>query len=552
MWIPLLVFVLLFIGGALPLVLPVRWRVYGVATAVLTPVLCLLLWLLARGQLPLVGTHTAVPLPPLAWQIDTISWPITLWLLLLLIPLSFPHPNTSARQRSITQSLNHSITQSPKHPNTQTPKHFFLTALLLPVIWAGSPATMMVSWVPFLVVWGTAVWLTGREQEAQPRFFWQFGLLLTAVLLLWFGAAATKSAGWEVAAWPQTALLALLLAALLPMGVWPLAGWRMDGPASAGSALVFSLWPVVAGGILLVRLANSTDIGFLAGGMLLTLAGLFGLLWAVRRLWEHLHVSPTAVTFLAAALVHMLLLTAVWGKQVTASPDGVLAMLRLLLLAGGIFFLAAARPATRQLWWRAILPLAALAAVAGLPLTAGLAGQVALIEGMVGHGRYLALLVIVLLQIPLLTAGLRLFLPHDLTQKGHGAEETPGEGGEEVKEEFTMSPVALAAEVAIFLPLLGLISVSGVAWGELSWFTWLLLLVAPVGSVILLRFVPEFDRTVTAVRHAFTFRLPVSTAPLRQWLHGMGGAFAEAAAILEGDGSLVWLLILIVVLLLTQ
>jgi hypothetical protein len=37
-----------------------------------------------------------------------------------------------------------------------------------------------------------------------------------------------------------------------------------------------------------------------------------------------------------------------------------------------------------------------------------------------------------------------------------------------------------------------------------------------------------------------------ATAVARQWLHGMGGALNEAANILEGDGSLLWLLILIV------
>jgi hypothetical protein len=536
MWIPLLLFALLFIGGALPLVLPVRWRVYGVATAVSTPILCLLLWLLARGQLSLTITHTAAPLPGLIWQIDTISWPITLWLLLLLIPATTQHLHT--------------------HTHTSTPAHL-LTAFTLPIIWAGSPTTMMVSWMGLLLVWGTAVWFIEDGPEAQDRFIRHFGQLLTAVLLLWFGAAAVHTTTWNVSRWPPNALLPILLAALLPLGVWPLAGWRASNRAPADSALAVSLWPVAAGGLLLVRLANETEVGFLAGGLLLTLAGLFGLLRGVRQLWERLDLPGTAVTFLVAALVHLLLLTAVWGNEVAASSSGVLAMLRVLLLAGGICFLAARRPATRQTWWRAIPPLVALAAIAGLPLTAGLTGQVALIEGVVGHGRYLVLLVILLLQIPLLTAGLYLFLPENLTQtgaeqsqsRGKGVEETPGEkSGKEV----IWSAVGLAAEAAIFLPMFGLVSVSGVVWGAVPWFTWLLLLVVPIGSVILLRFVPEFQHTVTAVRQAFTFRLPIHTAPLRQWLHGMGGAFAEAAAILEGDGSLAWLLILIMVVLLSQ
>lgn len=523
MWIAVLIFGLLLAGAALLAALPGRWRGYGAATAVTStavsiPILCLLLWLSLRGQLPLVAAHMAVPLPSLVWQLDAISWPVTLWLFLLLIAL-------------ITRHL---TTATPEHVHTLS-SLLIVTAFTLPVIWAGSPTTMMVSWVALLVAWGTAVWLTERGREGQRRFSWQIGLLLTAVLLLWFGAAAADMAGWDVPAWPQMALLAVLLAALLPLGVWPLGGWRASAGTPPAVALILTLWPMAAGGVLLVRLADGTSLTVWAGGMLLTLAGLFGLLQAVRQLWERLHLPGTAVYFLAAALVHLLLLTAVWGNQTTASPDGVLAMLRVLLLAGGIFYLAAGRPASRRLWWRVIPPLAALAAIAGLPLTAGLAGQVALIEGLVGHGRYLALLVVALLEIPLLTAGLRLFWPVV--------------GGDDV---LPGAPAEWAAEAAIFLPVLGLVSVSGVAWGDVSWFTWLLLLVVPVGSVLLLRFVPEFNRTVAAVRQAFTFRLPVNTAPLRQWLRGMGGAFEEAAAILEGDGSLIWLLILIVVLLLAQ
>ena len=63
MWIPVLIFGLLLAGAVLLAVLPGRWRGYGAATAVIIPILCLLLWLPLRDQLPLAATHTAVPLP---------------------------------------------------------------------------------------------------------------------------------------------------------------------------------------------------------------------------------------------------------------------------------------------------------------------------------------------------------------------------------------------------------------------------------------------------------------------------------------------------------
>jgi hypothetical protein len=370
-------------------------------------------------------------------------------------------------------------------------------------------------------------------QGENNRFFLKIGLLLAAVLLLWLGATAVPQtmAGFGVGGWSEAVLLLVLTAVLLQMGIWPLAGWRpalTDMPVSGAVAL--SLMPTIAGGVLLVRLAQ-TELGFLAGGLLLTLAGLFGLLRGVRKTWERLDMPVTAVLYLTVAQTHLLLLTAVWGN-----PAGALAMLRVYILAGGILFLAAGRPITRGRWWRAIAPGIALAALAGLPLTAGLAGHVALFEGLEQKGRYLLLFVVVFLQIPMLTAGLRLFWP-----------QTPA------AEAPALSRTEMIQEAGILLPVLGLISLNGVNWRAVSWLTWLLILAVPVGGIVLFRFVPEFQRTITAVRHAFTFTLPQQqTHALKQWLRGMAGALQEAAAILEGEGSLIWLLIVILVFLLLR
>jgi hypothetical protein len=41
-------------------------------------------------------------------------------------------------------------------------------------------------------------------------------------------------------------------------------------------------------------------------------------------------------------------------------------------------------------------------------------------------------------------------------------------------------------------------------------------------------------------------------SPFKQWLHGLGGALEEAATILEGEGSLIWLLLVILLFLLLR
>jgi hypothetical protein len=248
-------------------------------------------------------------------------------------------------------------------------------------------------------------------------------------------------------------------------------------------------------------------------------------------MWEQLHLPLTAVACLAAAQTHLLLLTAVWG-----GTAGAFATLRVLLLAGTILFLAASQPLTPSRWWRAIAPGIALAALAGVPLTAGLAGQAALYQGLSLDGRLILLLVLAFLQVLLVAAGLSLVWPQAVAEV----------------------PVATRAdviqEVAILLPALGLFSPGGVAWAQISWLAWLFLLAVPLGSVVLFRFVPAFHHLVAATRRAFTFNLPLNrvTAVFTRWLQGMGGAFQETAAILEGEGSLVWLLVIILVLLVAQ
>jgi hypothetical protein len=101
---------------------------------------------------------------------------------------------------------------------------------------------------------------------------------------------------------------------------------------------------------------------------------------------------------------------------------------------------------------------------------------------------------------------------------------------------------------------LGLISLPGAAWNG-SWLAWLAVFLVPLGGLLLVRFTPEFRQTTAAVRQAFTFRWPINkshTDDLHKLAGGLGDAFREAAAILEGDGSLLWLLILILILMLVR
>jgi hypothetical protein len=351
---------------------------------------------------------------------------------------------------------------------------------------------------------------------------------------LWLAAstlpAAAAAAGLEMRGWPPLTTTYLLFAGLWQLGAFPLHLWRpLAARLLPPAAALAHTAPTVAGALLLARL--ETYGGSAAAFALpLTLAGLVGLLLAAARAWTGQAEGSAQASSVAAALVlgqaSLVLLADVW-----AGSEAVLAETRVLLLAGGILLLAAGRVAEDEHVAMRIGPLLAVVALAGLPLTAGFAGRSALYETWLAQGRWLLALVTALLHVPLVAAAV-LLVQKDAAATG----ERP-------------SPATLVAAAGLLLPGLGLFTLQGLA--DAGLLTWLAVLLPAAAGAALARVTGEPGPAwppARLLRQAFALRLPLRplTRIVRQGVGALGTALRAAILMLEGEGGMMWLLVLLV------
>jgi hypothetical protein len=279
-----------------------------------------------------------------------------------------------------------------------------------------------------------------------------------------------------------------------------------------------TLLPII-GLSLLVRFPEASQLGP-ANRSVVTIFGLLGILMGLRQTWSQLTHPMRAVAGLAQIQANITILAAVWG-----GPDVALAETR-LLLAVAVLYLALDQLTAR---WQLIGPVWAVAALAGLPLTAGFVGRVTLYTVWWENGRFLLVLVLALLHIPLVTAGLWL-----------------------VWRQTAASPPPLLEIVAWSLPVMGLISFAGLS--NTSVFIWLAVLIPFILGLMALRFSAGLHEVRAILRRAFMFAWPRFLP--RQFptllVTNVGTALREAARILEGESGLLWLLTFVVILLLVR
>jgi flagellar basal body-associated protein FliL len=418
----------------------------------------------------------------LSWQLDEVTW--------LAGTVAF----LVAAAVSLTTAA-----QAPGKKGQLT--IWLLTLAALATISAGTVTAAMTGWTAVIALW---LWLLPPNRST----YW----LLLPLLGLWAVAG--------LAQWPAWAGMMLLVTAVIQMGVWPLSGWRAlaDDLPWPLAILLLALLPVM-GLSLLARFPEAGQMG-VAYGLVGTIFGLLGVLIGLRRAWSGMAKPMRAVAGLAQVQVNIAFLAAVWGGR-----EAALAETR-LLLAVAVLYLAAGRLQAR---WQLIGPVVALAALAGLPLTAGFAGLSALYSAWWGNGRFLLILVLAILHVPLVTAGFWLV-------RRQTAETAP-------------SPLEVGAWL---LPAIGLITFTGL--GNATVPIWLIILLPFALGLIAMRFSPKVSEVRAILRRAFMFSRP------RFWprqlptllVTNVGTALREAARILEGETGLLWLLAFVVILLLIR
>ncbi|MGH2538308.1 MAG: hypothetical protein ACRDHL_13005 [Candidatus Promineifilaceae bacterium] len=508
----------LFGGGALLFYLLFRSRP-NQAMAAVAAVLALasLVWLLAgRG---LIGAAAAGPLGPASasslwrWRLDAAAWLLTLavWLLTL-----------AASLRGLRGAANG--------------RHSAASAFLLPACAAACLALWAANWAG--VIWGwtlLAAVLLAYERQAAPGFLGAGGgwraaaLLLGAPLLLWLavvigGQALTEqidlaALGGPAGAWAVLAAAAWLVAP-------PLLAWRPGRTAPTGLAL--GALPIAPAGLLLARMAEG---GFTAGPLLLASAlGLLSLVWGVNRAWALVGRRTGSLGALALAQAGLVLLSSAWANGAAALAEGQSAVLGV----GGLMLIAAGAEQGRAT--RVLGLLLALAAM-GAPLAAGFLGRTGLTSALAAEGQFFLLVVVLALEIALAAA----LWTWALGQAADGRQNDAPAG-------MAQRILALAGAA---MPLLGL----------LAWPLPLEALNLPAAGLTLLTILAGFALSQSlgpmgeaqdALRRALRLRLPLER--LTRWaLRGRSftlGAVREAAAIMEGEGGMLWLLVSIILFLL--
>ena len=512
-------------------------------------------WLVARAELPLSLTigDDAAAWPAWTWQVGSPSWFVSLAVLLLALGALALRPR-----------------ESPDKSRALEPVFLQLLAVVtLLACWAGSLATYVLAWTLLNGVWLVGMALSTRFQEEQrSSLTLRVGAGFGGIRLLWLasasGGSTTAGSGAAIAAvgsWPTLTRSLVLLAAAYQLGVFPFhywhaTSWLANSPdvpsapvrrndarttfgvsrfAPARAALLHTA-PAAAGALLLTRLENASDIG-LAFALPLTLLGLLSLLLGARHAWSAAEDQPSLPAGLILAQAGVALLAGVW-----AGPQAALAETAVLVLGGGVLLLA---NGIRQHQSDRLPiqpgPIIAVAALAGLPLTAGFVGRGALYDAWLAEGRWLLVLATAILHVPLLLAALRAVWPTDL------AADTGVRIGEAGRAQS-----ALPRLLALLLPALGLLSVARL--GQTSVLAWLAILLPIAVAVVLMPRLSGSAELRQMLQEALSVPLPAR----RPWhgLRRLGTAAAtatrEALAILEGEGGLLWLLIFVVVLYLAR
>jgi hypothetical protein len=368
-----------------------------------------------------------------------------------------------------------------------------------------------------------------KEQVGAGRLLPRAGALLLSVLFLWLVMAISGARGNAsdlVGPWSGAAAHLMLLAAIAPLGALPLQWWRpLAWSLPAETAAIVHLAPVAAGGSLLAH--SSGQAGEPAAGLLLlgTLLGLISMLVGISIAWMYVASPIRSLSGLALAQAGVVVLAALWVGPTAAGA----ATLVFILAISGLFL--AARWSPRNLPWPAVLPLLALA---GFPFTAGAAGLAPVYHAWLDGGNLFLLLIGAFLSMFLLAAGIL------AVRREMPVDELAGRGPE----------TKLRHYLALALPSLGLILFSIQGGSDVSIGAWAAVVVTIGGSLLLNRFETQVQDAQLSLRRALHLgflgrRFMRFLARISSWLDSF---IRETAAILEGEGGMLWLLVFLVVI----
>jgi NADH:ubiquinone oxidoreductase subunit 2 (subunit N) len=455
-------------------------------------------------------------------RVDTTAWLFGMALLIAGFAVSLTWLVVPAQGQPAPSSLSRALVLA-------------MLAVGLASVFAANILTLAIAWGMLDALFCLTLLARGGPTSGR-RAQLVLGLNGLATLSVWLVVVLIEqdhlSPYWHLLILPANARILMALAAALRLGLYPLHLWQpVELVSELDRAILIYLVPAAAGLALWVRLAVMQ--GLPEGNLWPTIALATALIGGVQA-W--LQPDPReSLPHLALGYGGVLILAAT-GARIPA----------MALVAGsagwllGLTLLFMGRPFARATWLWASLSTLGVAALAGLPLTVGFVGRLALYQGLLSSPAWV--LVTAMLAETLLIGAMlrRVIMPE----------------AESLMP--TSVPARIAYAVALAVAAAPLLVTTVVRWPEAQpfaglsttvWIAWgIPLAVAVIMAVLVTRLGHRVGRwgkmagQVIRLEWLYSVLLPVFHGPARVGL--------LLADLLEGDGAFLWMLVILALVLL--
>lgn len=408
-------------------------------------------------------------------------------------------------------------------------------------LFADNLITRVIAWAGLDLIYFATLVLLAQGEGLELQAVLNLAFNATGTLLA-VGAALTISRTSETlslhdaALTPQSTLL-ITLAAAFRLGLFPLhLGLPAEANIRQGLGTLLRLIPAAVALEVMARLAV---FGFAEPVRpWLTFFGLVAVVVGAAQLWN-VDDPRLGLTYVVIAQSGLALLAGLWGGAL-AMP-ALAAQSLALLLGGALIYLSNGRDERRP--WASVFSGVGALALLGAPLTVGFLGTGGLYGGLLGAGPWPVLVGVFIAQV-LLAAGLlrAVFWPGQLVE------------GESLRQAAYFVGLTLLAASGVlagvfmgwFTPMLSA--------PRLGWFGWtgtpsivaaVIVVVAALCGVILWRLETAVRARAEVVAAALTslFRLDWLYRLVWGVIHLAGMLILNLAAVLEGEGAVLWALV---------
>ncbi|HEY4689572.1 MAG TPA: proton-conducting transporter membrane subunit [Anaerolineae bacterium] len=284
-----------------------------------------------------------------------------------------------------------------------------MTAALVGAVFAANLLTLALAWGLFDALFAIAALMRSEGAQAGRRAAFAIGFNGAATVSLWIAALmlnqAHESLFWHLTHLTDSARGFLTAAAIFRLGLYPLSQWlpaeRDDAPGRV--ALLYVL-PPLAGLYILIRLA---ELNAVPQEPVLIWLGALSILIGGALAWLRSD-SRDALPYVSLSSLGAIVLAGASGQPASAPQALILSGAGSWALA--IMTLSLSRTLDRQMPWWSVGHALALATLAGVPATLGLAVQTGLAAGVASSDHFLLIACMVIGQALTFGALLRLMI----------------------------------------------------------------------------------------------------------------------------------------------